>query len=198
MKAVRFPDAVKPLLRPISEIHQHPDNPNNGDIENLVESIQESGFVTVITANAKTGEIIAGNHRYQALLALGATEAPVLWVDHWDNDGALRYLVGDNASSRRAVMDQEHLAGLLTYLKDTERGLAGTGFDDHLYLSLLEDLNNMRNMVPDIPGYGGDMAPSGIFQVVIEFTSPSERDECYADIVDRFEELEPKIRKANL
>lgn len=198
MRAVRFPKAVEPLLCDITSIHQHPDNPNNGDIDNLVESIQESGFVTVITANAKTGEIIAGNHRYQALLALGATQAPVLWVDHWDNEGALRYLVGDNASSRRAVMDQQHLAGLLSYLRETERGLAGTGFDEHLYLRLLEDLNAQESMLPEVPGFGGDMAPSGIFQVVIEFTSPAERDECYADIVDRFEELEPKIRKANL
>lgn len=198
MRAVRFPDAVKPLLRPISEIHQHPDNPNNGDIDNLIESIQESGFVTVITADSRTGEIIAGNHRYQALLALGATHAPVLWVDHMDKEGALRYLVGDNASSRRAVMDQHHLAELLGYLHDTERGLVGTGFNEHLYLRLLEDLNAEQSMMPEVPGFGGDMAPSGIFQVVIEFTNPGDRDECYANILDRYEELETCMRKANL
>lgn len=125
MTAVRFPKKVEPLLVPIEQVHQHPDNPNNGDLDELIASIQRFGFVTVITADAKTGEIIAGNHRYQALLALGATRIPVLWVDHWGNDDRLGYLVGDNEIGRRARMDKSALAEILTYLKTTEMGLLG-------------------------------------------------------------------------
>jgi len=113
----------------MDQVHQHLQNANNADLDALVESIQINGFVTAITADAKTGNIIAGNHRYQALHALGATEIPVLWVDHWDEAGAIRYMVADNQTSRLAVMDNAALAELLNSAKRVTlfcgRGCAG-------------------------------------------------------------------------
>lgn len=195
MKAVRFPKSVQPLLVPIDRIHQHPNNPNNGDLDIIIESIQKSGFVSVITADAHTGEIIAGNHRYQALLALGAKEAPVLWVDHWSKDDALTYLVGDNETGRRAVMNKRELADILVYLRDTQNGLVGTGHDEETLLKLMEEVLAQEGQIPETPGFG-EFAPSGIFQIVIDFEDSEARDTAYAAL--EFTDPQWAIRKVNL
>lgn len=195
MKAVRFAEGVKQLLIPIERVKQHPRNPNNGDIENLVESIQQNGFVTAITADAHTGYIIAGNHRYQALHALGAKEIPVLWVDHWDDEGATRYLVGDNQAGKRAVMDPSATLVLLQELNNTAAGLAGTGFEQSDYLRLMEEVLN-NNAIPEQEGFGKGVAPSGLYQVVIDFEEmEDERDEAFMELTERWGS---RVRTVNL
>jgi DNA modification methylase len=151
MKTVRFAEGVKPLLVPIDSVHQHESNPNNGDLDALIESIQINGFVTAVTADARTGNIIAGNHRYQALHALGATEIPVIWVDHMDSTNAVRYMIADNRTGKLAVMDESALGALLTDLNATELGLAGSGYDEQSYQNLLLALA----AEPEIPIGGG-------------------------------------------
>jgi len=184
LKTVRFAKGVQPLLVPIEQVRQHESNPNNGDLDALIESIQVNGFVTAVTADAKTGNIIAGNHRYQALHALGATHIPVIWVDHMDATGAVRYMVADNRTGKLAVLDETALAALLTDLSDTDMGLAGTGYDDAAYQRLLLDM--MAD--PDIPQDGGfgNAAPSGIYQVVIDFEDKDDRDFLFAEMYERF------------
>lgn len=187
MKAVRFAEGVRPLLVPIEKVHQHAQNPNNGDLDALIESIQVNGFVTAVTADAKTGNIIAGNHRYQALHALGATEIPVIWVDHMDQSGAVRYMVADNRTGKLAILDDTALAALLTDLSDSDLGLAGTGYDDAAYQRLL--LEMMAD--PDIPNGGGfgDAAPSGLYQVIVDFEDDRDsRDMLFAELAERFPE----------
>ncbi|HCB59082.1 MAG TPA: hypothetical protein DEP82_14500 [Arthrobacter bacterium] len=195
MRAVRFAEGVKQLLVPMDQVHQHLQNANNADLDALVESIQINGFVTAITADAKTGNIIAGNHRYQALHALGATEIPVLWVDHWDEAGAIRYMVADNQTSRLAVMDNAALAELLGTLAETETALAGTGFDQSGYERLLAEIATAHED-PDMAGFGhGDAGALGLFQVVIEFKDDEDaRDQCFAQLSEDY----ANIRTANL
>lgn len=195
MKAVRFPDRLKPLLVPIREVHQHPDNPNNGDLDELITSIQRFGFVTAITVNAKTGEIVAGNHRYQALLALGATEIPVIPVETWESDDGIGYMIADNEIARRAKMDKSQLLGLLKYLQTTEKGLMGTGHNDNTLERLMMDLAQDMSRLDTPGGFGGALAPSGIFQVVVDFTSPADRDMLYQMLK---EEYGAKVRTVNL
>lgn len=196
MKAVRFPESLTPLLVPIDQIRQHPDNPNNGDDENTVESIQINGFVTAITADAKTGYIVAGNTRYRALLALGETQAPVIWVENWDAEGATRYLVGDNASSRRAVMDQAALLALLAQLAETEKGLTGTSIHQDEYERMMLDYANSLNETPEGEGFGGmGEGALGLFQIVLEFPdNRDERDAVFAELAERYD----NIRVVNL
>ena len=193
MKTVRFAKGVQPLLVPMDQVQQHPQNPNNGDLDALIESIQVNGFTTAVTADAKTGYIIAGNHRYQALHALGATEIPVIWVDHMDASGAVRFMVADNRTGKLAVLDDAALAALLTDLSDTDMGLAGTGYDDASYQRLLLDM--MAD--PDIPQDGGfgEAAPSGIYQVVVDFEDKDDRDFLFAEMAERFPDT---ARKADL
>lgn len=195
MRAVRFAEGVKSLLVPIEQVKQHPRNPNNGDIDNLIESIQVNGFVTAITVDAKTGYIIAGNHRYQALHALGAQQIPVLWVDHWDEEGATRYLVGDNAAGKRAELDPSATLALLQELNNTQQGLAGSGYGQVEYLRLMEEVLALGQEIPTADGFGHGVAPSGIYQVIIDFEDQDERDEAFVDASERFGS---KCRTANL
>jgi hypothetical protein len=189
MRAVRWAEGVKPLLVPIERVQQHPDNPNNGDIEALIESIQVSGFVTAITADLSTGYIVAGNHRYQALHALGATQIPVIWVDHFDaeNKGAVRFMVGDNAVGQLAVMDKSMVAAHLHTLLETQAGLAGSGVTAESYQRLLQDMLADQTPIPTADGFGHGTAPSGIFQVVVDFDNTEDRDALFAEIAERYE-----------
>jgi hypothetical protein len=190
VKAVRFSKSLEPLLLPIDQVKQHPDNPNNGDDDNLIESIQVNGFVTAITADANTGYIVAGNTRYRALCALGATQIPVIWEEKWDSTGAIRYMVGDNASSRRAVMDEGQLLALLGTLADTERGLAGASITQNEYEKMLLDFANNQD-IPDMSGFGGPGEKIlGVFQVVIDFPdNEAERDAVFAELAERYENV---------
>lgn len=191
---VRFADGVKPLLAPIDMVHQHAENPNQGDLQALVESIEINGFVTAITADAHTGNIIAGNHRYQALVQLGATHIPVIWVDHMDATGAKRYMVADNQTGHLAVMDD---AALLEILKDlhesSELGLAGTGFSENDYEKML--LESAIEAPPEGMGFGATPGALGQYQVVLDFEEDEdERDRVFAILSEQYEH----VRTANL
>lgn len=191
MKAVNFVEDVRDKLVPIDQVRQHPDNPNNGDIDKLVESIQTNGFYTTITADRATGYILAGNHRYQALHALGAKEIPVVWVEK-DRSGTLRILVGDNQTARLAWMDKAQELEILQELMNSAAGIAGTGHDFETMAQLAADLQ----VVPEAPdGFGHGLAPSGIYQVVIDFQDEDDRDDLYAEMADRYED---KARTVNL
>lgn len=193
MKAVRFVDSVKPLLVPIEQVKQHPGNPNNGDDENLMESIQINGFYTVCTANANTGHIIVGNTRYRALLALGATHIPIAWVDK-DDMGETRILVGDNASSRRAVMDAGLELGLLKQLQESDLGLTGSSVTHDEYERML--MEQAQLIIPEEEQGGfGRIGALNQFQIVIDFSEDEDRrDEVFADLAQVYD----NVRTVNL
>lgn len=193
---VRFSKSLEPLLVPIGQVKEHPDNPNRGDDANLEESIRVNGFVTACTADANTGYMVAGNTRLRTLRKLGATHIPIIWEDQWDETGAKRYLVGDNASSRRAVMDQAALLDLLGHLAETEIGLAGTSVSQSDYDSMLLEIASAHED-PDIAGFGhGDQGALGLFQIVIDFPdNRDDRDAVFGELADRFGN---NIRMANL
>jgi hypothetical protein len=193
MRAVNFVEDVRDKLVPIDQVRQHPDNPNNGDVEKLIESIQVNGFYTTITADRSTGYILAGNHRYQALHALGATQIPVVWVDK-DRHGTLRILVGDNATGQLAEVDKSGQAEILRELMESPLGIAGSGFDVDSYQRLLEQLLMDQQQIPMAEGFGAGTAPSGIFQVVIDFDNADDRDTLLSELAQSYE----NVRSVNL
>jgi ParB-like chromosome segregation protein Spo0J len=113
----------------VEEISPHPDNPRRGDLDKIGESIDHHGWFGAVLAQRSTGYILAGNHRYQAAVARGARELPVLWVDV-DDDQARRILLADNTTSDAAGYADDALARLLAELSQTAGALAGTGFED--------------------------------------------------------------------
>lgn len=195
MKAVRFVEGVRANLVPIDTVRQHPDNPNNGDIEALIESIQINDFYSTVTVDRATGYILAGNHRYQALLALDAKQIPVVYVDK-DRHGTLRVLMGDNKTGKLAVVDKAQEIAVLRELADSDLGFAGSGYTQDSFLALIQELANIQP-IPTADGFGHGVAPSGIFQVIIDFKDEDARDQCFSRLADEYGD-DFVVRTANL
>ena len=133
---VRYHDDLAQLLTPIDDLKQHPDNPNNGDIDAIAESIDTNGMYRPIFVQKDTGWIIAGNHTWEACKMLGADEIPVVYLDV-DNRTAAKIMLADNRTAALAIPDPALLLNLMhDHLHDD---LLGTGYSTH-DLDVLEHL----------------------------------------------------------
>jgi len=126
---IRFHEELVPYLVPIDSVKQHPRNVNSGDIEAIADSILANGFYNPVIVQRSSGHIIAGNHRYAALLSLGATDVPAVSVDV-DDERALRMMLADNRTSELSRRDEHGLERLLSELSEGIDGLVGTGYED--------------------------------------------------------------------
>ena len=126
---IRFHSGLADLMVPATSIRPHPDNPNNGDVDEIVASILRVGCYRAIVADQETGYILAGHHLYAALLELGAIMVPVTWADSDDED-MVRILVGDNRIAKLAKIDDGVELQLLERLAKSSTGLSGTGVRD--------------------------------------------------------------------
>lgn len=120
----------------ISELSQHPENANNGDLDAIEESIKVNGFYAPIAVQESTGYVIAGNHRLLAAMKLGMKTIPGIVLNIDDNE-ARRIMVADNRITRLGFVDEGAEANLLELLYATDEGLAGTGYDHDDYEKLM-------------------------------------------------------------
>ena len=127
---------------PVDALRPHPRNPRQGDIGAIHTSIETNGFYGAVIAQKSTGYILAGNHRWQAAQAAGATDIPVTWIDV-DDDHALRILLADNRTNDLASYDDTALTEILKDLMDDTGTLLGTGYDGDDLDQLLGDLNGV-------------------------------------------------------
>lgn len=190
--SVRFAKGLDPLMVPIDSVRQHPDNPRNGDLDVIIESIKVNGYIAPIIVQRSTGYIIAGNHRWQALHALGSDRVPALMVDY-DDQQAKRYLLVDNASSDKARNDDALMIEMLKELQGSEIGLFGTGFTD-------DELTNLIAMqdqtgLPEIP-HPVTPALHGIYEVTVAFDNGPDRALLMEELIERFGE--ENVREANI
>ena len=110
---------------PISEVRQHEQNPRNGDVELIAESVAINGVYKPIVT-ARDGTILAGNHSYQSFLSLGHEFVNIVRLDlDPDSAEAKRVMLADNRTSDVGNYDDAQLLQLLTSLETLE----GTGFD---------------------------------------------------------------------
>lgn len=142
---VTFHPDLEDLLVPIDKIASHPDNPRNGDVDAIAESIAINGFIAPIIAQRSTGYILAGNHRYYALSQMGSQVAPVVWVDV-DDTAATRYLLADNRTADLGQYDNSALLGLLKEL-DSHEALLGSGYNDM-------DIKMLQAIEDTLPDFG--------------------------------------------
>jgi hypothetical protein len=124
---VRFQADLEPFFVDINKVLPHPENPSNGDVEEVISSIEENTMYRPVWAQRSTGYVLGGNTTYAACLALESDVLPVVWLDV-DDETATRILLGDNQIARLAMVDQGLLTPLLERLAETERGLVGTGY----------------------------------------------------------------------
>lgn len=168
--SVRFHEQVTHLLLPIDQVTRHPANPREGDVDAIVESIEANGYIAPVVVQKSTGYILAGNHRYDALLALDATEIPVIQVDI-DDVAAKRYLLADNRTSDLGRYNEQVLIDLLLELADTPTGLLGTGYTQDALEALLTD---------DAAAGGGFGMPHTMHTVVVDCPDEQTQSEVVA------------------
>lgn len=120
----------------VEDVEPHPQNPRQGDVGAIYESIKANGFYGALVVQQSTGYILAGNHRYLAARELGMTELPAHILDV-DDATALRILLVDNRTNDLASYDDSALVDLLQSLHPN---LEGTGYDGSDLDQLIADL----------------------------------------------------------
>lgn len=153
----KYHEALLPFLVDAYSIRPDPANYNNGDIDDITESLLINGCYRPIYVSRETGMITGGTNLYHALLGLNQSSVPVLWTDG-DKEVSHRILVGDNLIARKAWVDKPLLVDVLEELLETERGLYGTGVTE-AELDILRDVSAPKDefVIPDpepddIPG----------------------------------------------
>lgn len=124
---VVFHDGLRGLLVDIDSVHPSPDNYNNGDVDEIMESIRLNGMYRAVYVHRESGDILAGNHTWAACKEMGATQIPAVFLDG-DRTTALRIMVGDNGIPRLARPDDAQLLVLLQEIEQASGNTTGTGY----------------------------------------------------------------------
>lgn len=132
---VQYHPALADLMVDIDAVTQHPDNNNNGDVDQVATSIEVNGMYRPIYAQRATKYIVAGNTTWEACKNLGAQLIPVIWLDV-DDIAALRILLADNKIAALAVPDDAATLALLDLLVEHD-SLVGTGWAEKDRLALM-------------------------------------------------------------
>jgi hypothetical protein len=140
---------------PIADLRQHPDNPRNGDIELIAESLARNGqYRPIVTAT--DGTILAGNHVYAAALSLGWTHLDTVTVPHPpESVEARRIMLVDNRASDVAAYDRPLLMQHLAALPD----LVGSGWTDRDVEWLVEQATRDTDLPLDTDPLPRDRKP---------------------------------------
>ena len=134
----RFHEDLAPLMRHIDQVTPAPYNYNNGDVEAVEESIIANGMYRPVFVQKSTGNIIAGNHTWEACKSLGSDVIPVVELDV-DDVGARRIMVADNQIARAAQPDNGLLLAILEEMPDPNIG-TGLTEDDIEQIRLLNEI----------------------------------------------------------
>lgn len=118
---------LKPLVTPIEKLIPAEHNARRGDVDAIARSYERFGQRKPIVAHKTTHEIIAGNHQYQAALALGWTELAVVFVDD-DAETAVAYAIADNRIGQLGDWDVEELVSAFDLIDPSD--LSAAGFTD--------------------------------------------------------------------
>jgi ParB family chromosome partitioning protein len=134
---------------PLAQLKDFPGNPKQHDIAAIGESIDENGWYGSIVVQdwpETPYYVLAGHGRKDALVADGATHAPVMLVQ-CDAKTARRIVLVDNRLPEKGGMNVARLAEFLEPLH-TAGELRGTGYNEH-------DAKQILN-VPDFRPSAGD------------------------------------------
>jgi hypothetical protein len=142
-------------LVPIEQVETHPRNPKLHALPDIEASMSRHGFVDPLLVDGRTGRLVAGHGRVEALLQRrdsgmpppegvvaenGTWMVPVLrgWSST-DDAQAEALMVGLNQLTILGGWDTEMLTKLLDTVNDSTGGLYGVGFSE-------TDLDQLRNL----------------------------------------------------
>jgi len=110
---------------PLNKIQPHPQNPRKGNTDLIAESLTTNGQYKPIIVDAKTGNILAGNHTYQAAQKLGWETINTIQLPDLTAKQALKILLADNRTSDNSTYDYDQLNETIQQIRDD---LQGTGW----------------------------------------------------------------------
>lgn len=119
---------------PTAAARPHPNNPRQGNVAAIADSLRVNGQYKPILIQRSTGHILAGNHTWRAARKLGWTTIAATYTDADDTE-ALQILLADNRAADAGWTDQTAVFQILATLPN----LDGTGYTP-------EDLT-----LPDLP-----------------------------------------------
>src|SRR5687767_10222202 len=131
MKILNTPMPERIERWPVSKLKPYERNSrthSEAQIDQVVASIQEFGFMNPILVDSKAG-IIAGHARLLAAKKLGLADVPVIVLDHLSEAQKRAYIIADNRLALSAGWDEELLAAEFKELESECFDLALTGFD---------------------------------------------------------------------
>jgi ParB-like chromosome segregation protein Spo0J len=175
---VRYFGDLEPLMRDIDAVSPAPWNYNNGDVELIVESIEQTGMYRPVFAQLSTGQVIAGNHTWMACKALGAQVIPIVYLDV-DDQHAKELAIRDNEIARKSKPDPGLLEELLDELKE---------LNDHELppaLGITEAEHNALKALNDIPLDTSEFAswpsilvqvPPNVYAAYLRLTEQADKD----------------------
>lgn len=173
-------ESLLPLATPVKALKGLAGNPRSGDVAAVARSYEQFGQRKPIVAR-RNGEIVAGNHQWQAAKRLKWTHLAVVFVDD-DDQTAAAYAVADNRLSELGSVNEDAVAALLADISDSSL-LAATGYDDSDLQRLLDSTDPFRHDdLPDgtIPAEPSAPAASGSVNISIGKrtlrVSPAEAD----------------------
>lgn len=117
----------------VNLLDPHPQNPNQGDVESIRESLRANQWYGTVTVRVSPDDedrfqILAGEHRWRAAKAEQAAYVPCVIQRHCDDLRAARIMIADNATARRGVINNDRLGELVSQLGSID----GTGLDAEL------------------------------------------------------------------
>lgn len=93
MEIIRLPtDSITPSKK---NAKKH----DEAQIEKLVASIQEFGFVNPIIVHGKKHEVVCGNGRLEAAKRVGMTSIPCVDVSHLDDEAKRAFALAENQTN---------------------------------------------------------------------------------------------------
>ena len=123
----------RPECVPVSQLRPNPQNPklhNRHQIRVLARSMRQLGYISPIVVD-KSGMIVAGHLRFEALLKLGVAEVWVVRLDHLTEAQVKAFMIADNKLAEMSEFDEQKLALLLQELYQVNLDVVAdsTGFE---------------------------------------------------------------------
>jgi hypothetical protein len=134
-----LPPELWHLAAPIESVIWHPENPNEGDVDSIAESITTFTQYAPVVVQASTRYLAKGNHTFLALRQCGSKYIAVVPMP-WDDTTTTAVLVGDNRHAEKSARNPEQLLDLLQRL-ERQDALVGTGYVEDDIQDLLATLD---------------------------------------------------------
>lgn len=154
-------DLIKPYERN-AKIH------GEDQIQMLMNSIKEFGFLSPCLVERDTYNLIAGHGRVEAAKRLGMREVPCVFVDDITEEQRRAYIIADNRLTELGEWDMDIVQSELKALDDLDFDVSVTGFDFDLNIDSGSFEEPKYTSVVDIPQYQPSEEPVELWECIDE------------------------------